>query len=30
MERKDVSLYTADELEAVDASTDEQEVTITA
>lgn len=30
MERKDVSLYTADELEAVDASIDEQEVTITA
>ena len=30
MERKDVSLYTADELESVSATTDEQEGTISA
>lgn len=30
MERKSVELYTADELESVDASSDEQEVTIAA
>lgn len=30
MERKDASLYTADELDPVDCSTEEQEVTITA
>lgn len=30
MERKDVAFYTADELEAVDVSGDEQEVTISA
>lgn len=30
MERKDISLYTADELDAVDCAADEQEITMTA